>query len=234
MFNRERVLAIVPARCGSKRLPNKNVASLAGQPLLGWTLQAALGSSFVDHTVLSTDSDSIAVIGRECGYPDIVMRPKELGLDDVPMTSVIEHVFQVLNEREQEFGYIILLQPTSPLRTAQHIDEAFSVITEKNAIGAISVCETEHPVEWMGKLSKDGTLDGFFQETQLEYQSQTFNPGYQINGAIYIVPICHFLREKTFFISTGMVAYIMNRRDSVDIDDSFDLSLADWLLRQQL
>ena len=232
MFNKERVLAIVPARCGSKRLPNKNIASVAGKPLLAWSLRAAIGSQFVDHIILSTDDDSIGDIGRGCGYPEVLMRPKPLGVDDAPMTLVIEHVIRALSERGQEFGYIILLQPTSPLRTARHIDEAFSTINAHNAIGAVSVCQTEHPLEWMGKLSEDGSLDRFFQETKLEHQSQTFSPGYQINGAIYIVPVRQFLKEKTLFISIGMVAYTMERKDSVDIDDSFDLSLANWLLSQ--
>ena len=159
-----------------------------------------------------------------------MMRPKVLGMDDVPMSSVIEHVIQVFSERGQGFGYILLLQPTSPLRTARHIDEAFSTINTQNAVGAVSVCQTEHPLEWMGKLGENGSLDRFFQETKLEHQSQNLSPGYQINGAIYIVSVAQFLKEKTLFLSTGMVAYVMERKDSVDIDDSYDLSLSDWLL----
>jgi len=232
MFRGKRVLAIVPARCGSKRLPNKNISLVAGKPLLEWTFQAAQDSQAVDQIVLSTDDDSVAVIGRECGFTEIVTRPRELGLDDAPMTSVVEHVVRMLSDQGTEFGYIVLLQPTSPLRTARHIDEAFSTINISNAIGAVSVCQTEHPLEWMGKLSEDGSLDRFFQETKLEQQSQTFSPGYQINGSIYIVPVSQFLKEKTLFISMGMVAYSMERKDSVDIDDQYDLSLADWLLSQ--
>ena len=129
--------------------------------------------------------------------------------------------------------YLVLLQPTSPLRTGCHIDKAFRLIKEKNGIGAISLSRTDHPVEWMGKISEDGLLDSFFYETKLEMQSQEFSPTYQINGAIYIVPTVRFLEEKTFFLSGGMVAYIMNRSDSIDIDDEYDLNLAECLILQQ-
>ena len=138
-----------------------------------------------------------------------------------------------LKERGDDFGYLVLLQPTSPLRTAQHIDQAFDIIERKNALGAVSICSTEHPKEWMGTISEDGLLDTFFQETQLEYQSQEFKPSYQINGAIYIVPIAEFLKQKTLFLRLGMAALVMERQDSVDIDDAYDLQLADWLLRQR-
>ena len=101
------------------------------------------------------------------------------------------------------------------------------------ARGVVSICRTEHPVEWMGNLSPDGFLDSFFLETKLDRQSQEFLPSYQINGSIYIAPVDLFLKEKTFFLRKGVTAYVMDRASSVDIDDEYDLNLAAWLLNRR-
>ena len=233
MFSGEKVLGIVPARGGSRRLPRKNITIVAGKPLLLWAVEAGLGSMIVDKTVLSTDDDSVADVATEFGVNDIMMRPKVLGDDDASMTSVIAHTLRSLENQGDHFGYLALLQPTSPLRTSRHIDSAFSLVEEKQVLGAVSVCSTEHPLEWMGKIGSDWVLDSFFNETEMEKQSQEFVPSYQINGAIYIVPVERFLKEETLFLSTGMVAYVMNRRDSVDIDDEYDLRMAEWLLSER-
>ena len=233
MFREQRVLAIVPARGGSKRLPGKNLHLVAGKPLIAWALEAGAKASAVDRTVLSTDDDALVASAVNQGFSDFLIRPAGLASDDASMTSVIAHAIKELKERGDDFGYLVLLQPTSPLRTAQHIDQAFDIMGKKNALGAVSICSTEHPKEWMGTISDDGLLDTFFQETQLEHQSQEFKPSYQINGAIYIVPIAEFLRQKTLFLRSGMAALVMKRQDSVDIDNAYDLQLADWLLRQR-
>ena len=106
-------------------------------------------------------------------------------------------------------------------------------MTLKNANGVVSICRTEHPVEWMGNLSPSGSLDSFFSETKLDRQSQEFRPSYQVNGAIYIVEVDLFLKEKTLFLRSGMVAYVMDRGSSVDIDDDYDLQLATWLINRR-
>ena len=104
---------------------------------------------------------------------------------------------------------------------------------DKNAIGAVSVCRTEHPVEWMGEISGDGLMDSFIQEAELEKSSLDCALSYQINGAIYIASVDRFLDEKTIFLKSGMVAYVMDRASSVDIDDEYDLQLAAWLLNRR-
>jgi CMP-N-acetylneuraminic acid synthetase len=233
MFKGERVLGIVPARGGSKRLPGKNSTIIDGKPLLGWTLEAGINSRFVDKLILSTDDQVIGDIGRRFGADEVLPRPALLAGNEAPMNAVIKQVVETLEARNDYYGYLLLLQPTSPLRSARYIDEAFDLITEKGAVGVISVCQTEHPLEWMGKLSTDGFLDSFFQQTKLDKQSQEFPTSYQINGAIYIVPTDRFLKEQTLFLPIGMVAYVMGREVSVDIDDEYDLRLADWLLRQR-
>jgi len=206
---------------------------LAGKPLVLWTLEAAQEAAAIDRTVLSTDDEVIARCASKHGFIDFMRRPATLAASKTPMTSVLVHVIEELKKQGDEFGYIALLQPTSPLRKAKHIQEAFEFMERRHAEGAVSVCRTEHPKEWMGKVGRDGSLDEFFCETQLDLQSQEFTPSYQINGAIYIVPVEQFLERKTLFFPTGMVAYIMDRSESIDIDYDHDFQLAEWLLQNQ-
>jgi CMP-N,N'-diacetyllegionaminic acid synthase len=233
VFRDERVVAIVPARIGSKRLPRKNLQSVAGKPLIIWSLEAGSRAANVDRTVLSTDDDTLRATAERYGYTDIVVRPPHLSDDEASTASVIEHALEVLREQGQEFGYLVLLQPTSPLRSADHIGLAFEKMANKNARGAVSICQTEHPIEWMGKITMDGFLDSFFVETRLEERSQQLAASFQINGAIYIAPVTEFLEKKTLFLPNGMVALIMDRIDSIDVDDEYDLQLADWLLERR-
>ena len=233
MFRKQKVLSVIPARSGSKRLPGKNHRLIAGKPLIAWTLEASLGSVVVDRTVVSTDDSSvIETIGQQ-GFSDFLRRPNSLATDDASMTSVLIDVIETLSEQGEDFGYLILLQPTSPLRSAEHIQQAFDLMEERNAVGVVSVCLTEHPKEWTGKIREDGSLDAFFRETRLEMQSQELGKSYQINGAIYIVSVEKFMLQQTLFLPTGMTALIMDRRDSVDVDYKYDLDLADWLLMRR-
>ncbi len=206
---------------------------LAGKPLILWTLEAAQETPVIDRTVLSTNDEVIARCASKHGFIDFVQRPETLATGETPMTSVLVHVIEELKKQGEEFGYMVLLQPTSPLRTAEHIQEAFEFMDRRHAEGVVSVCRTEHPKEWMGKIGGAGSLNEFFRETQLDLQSQDFTPSYQINGAIYIVPVEQFLERKTLFFPTGMVAYIMDRSESIDIDYDHDLRLAEWLLQSQ-
>jgi CMP-N-acetylneuraminic acid synthetase len=234
MFRGQRALSVIPARSGSKRLPGKNLQFVAGKPLIAWTLEASLGARFIDRTVLSTDDQVLIETVEQRGFSDFLVRPSALATDDASMTSVLIHVIETLTKQGEDFAYLTLLQPTSPLRTAGHIQQAFDLMEEKDAVGVVSVCSTEHPKQWTGEIGEDGSLDQFFRETELEMQSQDFRPSYQINGAIYIVLIEDFLAQKTLFLPTGMVAFVMDHQDSVDIDHKFDLHLADWLLTRRL
>ena len=162
MFREESVIGVIPARGGSRRLPGKNNRSLANKPLIGWTICAAHGSTTIDKVVVSTEDAEIRKVATEQGAADVIKRSAMLATDDAFLNDVIVEVLNILKEQGEIFGYIVLLQPTSPLRTAAHIDDAFKLITKENGIGAVSVCRTEHPLEWMGRLSPDGSLDSFF------------------------------------------------------------------------
>ena len=231
MFRGQRVLGIIPARGGSKRLPRKNIRVLNKKPMIAWTIDVANRTQILDRVVISTEDQEIASVAELWGGEGtVVSRPRSLSADNSSTAEVIVELLTSLGLGGETFGYVTLLQPTSPLRTVKHLNEAFDTITQRNAVGAISVCKTEHPVEWMGKLDSSKLLDSFFQSTQLDKQSQKFGPSYQINGAIYIVPVDQFLKQRTLFLSNGMVAYLMDRKDSVDIDNEYDLYLAESLI----
>jgi CMP-N-acetylneuraminic acid synthetase len=232
MFKGKRVLGIIPARGGSRRLPGKNIAHLNGKPLIAWTIEAGRMSNILDKLIVSTEDADIGELAIKWGADKTVRRSIHLASDNASINNVVLEALSLLKDDGEEFGYIVLLQPTSPLRTENHIRKAFRLIEERGGVGVISVSRTEHPIEWMGNLSPDGFLDSFIRETSLDKQSQEFVPSYQINGAIYIVPVDRFLEENTFFLATGMVAYVMDRMVSVDIDDEYDLRLAEWLLKE--
>jgi CMP-N-acetylneuraminic acid synthetase len=233
MFREKKVLGVIPARGNSKRLPSKNIRYIGNRPLIAWSINAARGSEILDKIVVSTENSDIARVAAECGIHEVIQRSQSLAEDCAATTDVLLEVLDVLKNQGECYDYIVLLQPTSPLRTAVHIKEAFRLMNEKNALGAVSVCRTEHPVEWMGKVSEDRFLDSFIRDTKLEKRSQEFLPSFQINGAIYITPVNQFLSEGTLFLRSGMVAYVMDRASSVDIDDDFDFELADWLLTRR-
>ena len=233
MFRGQKVLAVIPARGGSKRLPDKNLRSIQGRPLVIKALDVAADSKFIDRGVLSTDDHRVVALAREYGYSDVLMRPDSLADDQATMTSVLMHVVGALRDQGEEYGYLVLLQPTSPLREARHVDQGFFEILEKSATGLLSVCPSEKPKEWLGSIGVEGSLDDFIQETNLEAQSQDLKPSYQINGAIYIVPVEKFLEYQSLFLPEGMVALVMDRSESIDIDYDHDFQLAEWLLQSQ-
>ena len=162
MIGQQRLLAIIPARGGSKRLPRKNILDLAGKPLIAWTIEAALNSKYIDRIVVSTDDQEIANISIKYGAEVPFLRPKSLATDDA---SSIDTVINVLGEVEiinQHYEYIVLLQPTSPLRTEIDIDKAIELLEKKSADSVISVCEVDHPSHWINTLPDDGNMQLFF------------------------------------------------------------------------
>lgn len=226
----KKFLAIIPARGGSKRLPNKNLLNLAGKPLIAWTIESAKNSKYIKDIILSSDSEDILEIGRRYGVTSL-KRPDFLATDTAKTDDVILHH---LKELEEKPDYIVLLQPTSPLRTSKHIDEAIEYLYNKNADAVISVCEIDHPVEWCNTLPDDKSLKNFISKDVLGKRSQDLPKRYRVNGAIYIVNTDKFLEEKTFFIKDNIYAYLMDKYSSVDIDDEFDFRFAEFLMNAKI
>ncbi len=225
MINKKSILAIIPARGGSKRLPRKNTLPINGKPLIYWTIKAALKSQYIDKIVISSDDHEVKKLSSFYNV-DFIDRPKELSLDDSTTISVVMHAFEKLGAK---YDYIILLQPTSPLRNSRHIDEAISLLNKKRSDAIISVCEVGHPPIFTNKIPLDGSMEKFITNEMKNKRTQDFPQFYKINGAIYICCINRLFKEETFFIKDNIFSYIMSKEKSIDIDDEFDFKLAQYL-----
>jgi CMP-N-acetylneuraminic acid synthetase len=223
-----KVLALIPARGGSRRLPGKNLLKLCGEPITVWSVKAAQQSKYVDRIVVSTDSDEIAEVARAAGADVPFMRPNYLASDTASSLDVVKHALNELNQKGQCYEFIVLLQPTSPLRTSKHIDESFELLQSKDADAIVGVTELDHPIELTNRLPDDLSMKGFFA-TDSHLRSQEFPKRYRVNGAIYLVRVESLIKENTIFLSDRIYAYKMDREVSVDIDTPYDLKLADAL-----
>lgn len=229
-----RVLAVIPARAGSKRLPEKNLAELAGRPLIAWTICAALEAGFIQTVMVSTDSDRIAEASRRHGAEVPFLRPAELADDTASSVDVVLHALDAYQQRGQTFDYVLLLQPTSPLRTAQDIQAGWQLLRDKQADAVISVCEVEHSPLWSNRLPEDGSLAGFLRPEVLGKRSQDLPVHYRLNGALYLISVSRLMQERRFMLDQGAYALIMPRERSVDIDTSLDLKFASLMLGERL
>ena len=231
MTNKSKVLALIPARGGSRRLPGKNLLKLCGEPITVWSIKAAQQSKYVDRIVVSTDSDEIAEVARAAGADVPFMRPNYLASDTASSLDVVKHTLNELNQKGQCYEFIVLLQPTSPLRTSKHIDESFELLQSKDADAIVGVTELDHPIELTNRLPDDLSMKGFFT-TDSHLRSQDFPKRYRVNGAIYLVRVESLIKENTIFLSDRIYAYKMDREVSVDIDTPYDLRLADALFNR--
>ena len=225
MYKNKTFLAIVPARGGSKRLPKKNILPLCGKPLIGWSIKAGQNSQYIDDVIVSSDSGDILTIAKQFGA-NAMGRPDKLSMDSASTVDVIKYVVE---NCEKAYDYIVLLQPTSPLRTAQHIDEAIEQLLENRNDAVISVCEMEHSPLWSNTLPKNGDMSHFLREEVLGKRSQELENYYRLNGAIYICETQKLLKEESFFLKENITAYIMDKEFSIDIDDEFDFKQAEFL-----
>ena len=219
-------LAVIPARGGSKRLPNKNILDLNGKPLIAWSIEAAKKSKKIDDVVVTSDSEKILNIAKQYNVKAI-KRPDFLASDTATTFDAIKHVIETLDDK---YEYIVLLQPTSPLRNEKHIDEAIELLEQKNADAVISVCEMDHSPLWSNTLPENLDMSNFLRDEVKNKRSQDLDKYYRLNGAIYICRTDRLLKEKTFFIKDKIYAYIMDRKSSVDIDDEIDFKLAKVLM----
>ncbi len=212
------VLALITARGGSKGLPRKNLLFAGGKPLIAWTIEAALQSDVIDHVVLSSDDEEIMETANAWGCEVPFRRSIELASDTATSMDV------VLNALEQLRGYeyVVLLQPTSPLRTSADIDAAFALLQSTGAPSCVSVCEVEQSPHWMFRLMKGGKLERLLPEDSGATRRQDLPPVYILNGAIYIARVDWLLKSKDF-LGEGCIAYRMPKERSVDIDNAEDL-----------
>lgn len=203
-------IALIPARGGSKRLPDKNIKVLNGKPLIAWTILAAKESSLFDEVIVSTDSENIASIAKKYGANVPFIRPQSLSDDTATTAEVVRHAVDFIQQAGKvSVDTVCLLQPTSPLRTATHIKEAFYLYEEKKAKSVISVCKVEHSIQLCNKLNDTLSMEGFIKQEN-NRRSQDHPVYYRLNGAIYIFDKMHF-EDISRIYDKNSYAYIMNR-----------------------
>jgi len=221
-----KVLYLVPAREGSKGVPLKNIMPLAGKPLIHYTIGAAKEVAPVEDIYVSTDSERIKSIVEEMGVPIPFLRPKELGRDNISSEQVIVHAIQAFKQIGRQYDYVVMLQPTSPLRKACHIREALNLITPTTEL-IVSVKETDaNPYYILFEEDKGGILkkvkEGVF------VRRQDCPVVYELNGAIYVINVERLLTVG--YQKLKMTKYLMSKEESVDIDTMLDFKLAELLM----
>lgn len=231
MNNKLGFLAIIPARGGSKRLPGKNVAPIAGKPMIAWTIDAAIKSNLLTEVMVTTDDEKIAELAKQMSVNVPFIRPDYLATDTASTFDVVKHVIEYCqDELDHKFDFIVLLQPTSPLRTGEDIDTAIRLLIEKSADAVVSVCKTEHSPLWSNTLTSNGSMDNFIQDSIQNKRSQDLDDYYRLNGAIYIVNTRKLLEQRSFILQKNTYAYVMDRENSIDIDEQLDFKIAECLL----
>jgi len=224
LINDKTVLAIIPARGGSKRLPRKNVLPFAGKPLIVWTIEAGLKSRYIDKVIVTSDDDEIQKISLEAGSK-IIKRPHKLAKDNTNLNNVIKHAINIF---EEQYDIVVVLQPTSPLRKAEDIDNALEIMERVKAPAVISVCKSNKPLNWHFSVQVNGTLKPILQNKIIS-NSQENESTYIPNGALYISKTEYFNSTNTFY-NDLTIAYIMTQEKSVDIDSQFDFAIAESLI----
>jgi len=232
MKSAPRILAVITARGGSKRLPGKNIRPLAGKPLLAWTVDAAKACGTPLHgIVLSTDAEDIAAVGRACGAEVPFMRPAELASDTAGSLEVVQHAVSFMEQRDGvNMDWVLLLQPTSPLRTGGDIAAAIALAASTDCDSVVSVTEMPvHPV-FAKKIDADGWVQPFGDVVPEAIRRQDATPAsYYYNGAIYLTHRDTLMEKKSFY-GARILPYIMPPERSVDVDTALDFRLAEVMV----
>ena len=226
-----KILGLIPARGGSKRIPGKNVKLLGGLPLIAWTIRAALASNACADVIVSTDDENIASIARKYGATVPGLRPAQLATD---MSTSVEVALYELDRHEKTHGKVdglLLLQPTSPFRTADSITKAvalFEMTGGSNALVSVSKAPV-HPA-WCFRLKESGGMEPFITQADRERRSQDLEAAYSLNGAIYLVSPCQLRSEKSFVPACAVPFIMDSMHESLDIDTENDWLMADFFM----
>jgi len=232
MYQHKTILGFIPARAGSKGLPGKNIRLLAGKPLIAHTIEAAQKSKIFDYLIVSTDGKEIAQIAKETGAEVPFLRPPKLATDTAKGTDVLHHALGWLEERKKKFDWIMVLQPTSPLRSSEDILNACNLMVKLEAQAVVSVCETEHHPWWCNILPEDHCMANFIRPDAAKANRQDLPVFYRVNGAIYLAA-WDFIRKLDSWYGPKTYAYLMPPERSIDIDNFVDFALAETLITYQ-
>lgn len=226
MIQGKTVLAIIPARGGSKGIPGKNIKPLAGKPLIAWTIEEARKSKYIDRLILSSEDDKIIKVAEEWGCEAPFVRPPELAKDDTPG---IEPVLHALNALKEKYDYVVLLQPTSPLRSVDDIDGCIKTCVFSNVPSCVSVTEVNQHPYLMYTVDHEGTLHTLMDQKEIISRRQDLPAVYILNGAVYIAEST-WIQQSRSFLRLDTKAYVMPKERSQDIDDPTDFKIAEFIM----
>lgn len=234
MYKGKKILAIIPARAGSKGLAQKNILPLAGKPMIEWSIQAALESQYLDKVIVSTDGEEIANIAKKAKAHVPMLRPCDLASDEASSIDVILHALEHMTQGE-EFDYFLVLQPTSPLRTSVHIDKAIDYFFQHQQCPEqtlVSVIALPDKMAWAMHMNQSGCVTFVLpQESQSPKQRQSLPRLYLPNGALYLSAVSTF--QKTFY-NNACLPFLMTQEDSIDVDTQEDFNLVQKILQSRI
>lgn len=228
---KDNILAIIPARSGSKGIKDKNIKNINDKPLIAYTIEAALKSKCFEDVIVSTDCEKYKIISEQYGAWVPFLRSKELAQDESTTNDVVEDVLLRLKKNGKKYNYIMILQPTSPLRDYEDIRNSIKEFKEKKANSLVSMCECEHSPLLSKLLGKEMRLDGFLSNFN-RIRRQDLKKFYRLNGAIYLIRVDYFLKYKNFYRENSY-AFIMDKTKSIDIDDMNDFEYAEYLIKKK-
>jgi CMP-N,N'-diacetyllegionaminic acid synthase len=225
--NSNTVLAVIPARAGSKRLKNKNMLPLGNIPLIQWTINAATKAKNITKVVVTSDDLLIKDLCQKLNV-EFILRPTSLAQDTSSSLDVIIHSINFLAEKKETYEYLLLLQPTSPFRTHKHIDEAYNKLITKNADAIISIKKATEHFHWSKELNSDLNMSDFEVTNQ---RKQDLPSSYNLNGAIYLVKISELIKQNTLFLRKNSYGFLMSDIDSIDVDTLIDYQFCQFLYK---
>ena len=232
MYKNKKILAIIPARGGSKGIPSKNIIEIYNKPLIQYSIECAKESKYIDRTIISTDDLKIKEVAEKCGGEVPFLRPEELAQDTSKTIDCLVHAVNWLKEQEEEYEYLVLLQNTVPLRKGWQVDEAIEKLFASNERSLVSITEVEENPVLMRTLNEDGTVKNMLQVNST-MRRQDFPRFYKVDGAIYIQKLDENFNLDTS-LNDGKLAYIMEEKYSVDIDTYLDIKKIEYYLEQEL
>ena len=228
MFGKQKILALIPARGGSKGINDKNIISSAGKPLIAYSIEAAKKSKYIDSIVVTTDSEKIAEVAKRYGARVPFLRPAELAADTSKTIDAVLHAIKTLKSMGENYDTLVLLQPTQPLRTTDDIGKAIELYYESGENGLVSISSVDDSPLLIRSIDEDGKLINLLSQNST-CRRQDMPNYYKVNGCIYINKIDE-INENTSF-NDNKVPFIMDKEHSIDIDELSDLWMAECYLK---
>lgn len=227
MINNKKVLAIIPARGGSKGVPRKNICNLAGKPLIAWTIEAANKSKYIDRLIVSSEDSEILETAKYFGCEVPFVRPKQLAEDNTPGIEPVLHALNIIDG----YDIVVLLQPTSPIRITEDIDGCIEKMIKTSAPACVSVTEPDKSPYWMYVIKENDRMTPIIPQEELIPRRQELPTVYALNGAVYVAKI-NWLNQTKSFLTDETVAFRMPKNRSFDIDTEEDLFICEQLLKK--